>query len=149
MSDYLLDTAVLIRCLRGVTETLNLAQQLTEDGDLHISAWSQLEIWLLVRPEDQKRTAEFLMPFIIHPLNEDIARRAAELVRVHGQTKAPLTYAEAIIAATALQHDLTLVTYHAKNFERIVDLRILNQLQTTITWHEAGDKIKRLAACPL
>lgn len=126
MSDYLLDTDVLIRCLRGVAETLTFAQQLTEQGDLHTSVWSHLEIWLLTQPNDLKQTQEFLMPFIAHPINDEIARRAAELLRLRGDTEAPLTYAEAVVAATALHHGLTLVTYNTKNLETLASLRLVN-----------------------
>jgi predicted nucleic acid-binding protein len=129
VSDYLLDTDVLIRCLRGVSETLAVARQLTEEGDLHTSAWSHLEIWLLAQPSDQKQTLEFLSPFITHPLNEEIARRAADLVKLRGQSETPLTYAEAVIAATALHHGLTLVTYSSKNLETLTPLRLLANAQ--------------------
>lgn len=124
MSDYLLDTDVLIRCLRGVAETLALAHQLTEEGDLHTSVWSHLELWIIAQPEDQEKTLDFLAPFITHPVNEDIARRAAELIKLRGETEAPLTYAEAIMAATALHHGLTLVTYNSRNLESLPPLRI-------------------------
>jgi len=126
VSDYLLDTDVLIRCLRGVAETLSLAQQLTEDGDLHTSVWSHLEIWLLTQPTDQKQTVDFLTPFITHPVNDEIARRAAELLKLRGQTEAPLTYAEAVVAATALHHGLTLVTYNTRNLETLTPLRLFS-----------------------
>ena len=126
MSDYLLDTDVLIRCLRGVAETLSLAAQLTDEGDLHTSVWSHLEIWLLTQPNDQKQTLDFLTPFITHPVNDEIARRAAELLKLRGQSEAPLSYAEAVVAATALQHGLTLVTYNPKNLETLAPLRLLS-----------------------
>lgn len=128
MSDYLLDTDVLVRCLRGVPETLKQAQQLTEEGDLHTSVWSHLEIWLLAQKEDRKQTLDFLAPFITHPLNEEIARRAAELVQARGQSETLLTYAEAVIAATTLQHGLTLVSY-SKNLESLAPLRLLPHTQ--------------------
>jgi len=126
VSDYLLDTDVLIRCLRGVSETLNLAHQLTEEGDLHTSVWSHLEIWLLTQPNDQRQTLDFLAPFIVHPVNDEIARRAADLIKLRGASEAPLTYAEAVIAATALSHGLTLVTYNTKNLENLEHLRLLS-----------------------
>ncbi len=131
MSDYLLDTDVLIRCLRGVAETLTIAQQLTTEGDLHTSAWSHLELWLLVQPKDQKQTLDFLTPFVTHPINEEIARRAADLVKLRGQAEAPLTYAEAVIAATALHHGLTLVTYNARNLNTPASVRLLANAQAT------------------
>lgn len=126
MSDYLLDTDVLIRCLRGVPEALTLAQQLTEEGDLHTSVWSHLEIWLLARQQDQKQTLDFLTPFITHPVNEEIARRAAELVKGRDANQTSLSYAEAVIAATARHHGLTLVTYNSKNLETLTSIRRLS-----------------------
>jgi len=131
VSDYLLDTDVLIRCLRGVAETLAIAQQLTTEGDLHTSAWSHLELWLLVQPKEQKQTLDFLTPFVTHPINEEIARRAADLVKLRGQTEAPLTYAEAVIAATALHHGLTLVTYNARNLTTPASVRLLANARAT------------------
>ncbi len=129
MSDYLLDTDVLARCLRGVPETLAQTQELTDEGDLHISAWSQLELWLWTLPEDRKQTLDFLTPLITHPLNEEIARRAAELVQARGASETPLTYAEAVIAATTLHHGLTLVSY-SKNLETLAPLRLLSPTQS-------------------
>ncbi|MGB8648782.1 MAG: PIN domain-containing protein, partial [Anaerolineae bacterium] len=110
VSDYLLDTDVLVRCLRGMAPTIDLARELTEEGDLHISVWSHLEILTLAHTAQEKRTLDFLTPFIQHPVNEPIARRAAELVR-GGASGARLNMADAIIAATALQHGLTVVTF--------------------------------------
>ncbi len=132
VSDYLLDTDVLIRCLRGVAETLTFAKQLTEQGDLHTSVWSHLEIWLLTQPNDRKLTQDFLTPFIAHPINDEIAKRAAELLKLRGENEAPLTYAEAVIAATALHHGLTLVTYNTKNLESLAPLRLLNSSSPTV-----------------
>lgn len=130
VSDYLLDTDVLLRCLRGVNETLALAQQLTEEGDLHTSVWSHLELWLVAQSKDQKKTLDFLAPFVTHPMSEEIARRAADLIKRRSESETPLTYAEAVIAATALQHGLTLVTYSTTNLESLPSLRIRSSLNT-------------------
>ncbi len=125
MSDYLLDTDVLISCLRGLPGPIGLARELTEEGDLHISVWSHLEILTMARPAEEKRTADFLTTFIGHPVTEPIAHRAAELVRGGGET-ASLNLADAIIAATALQHDLTLVTY-STSLRRVEQLKLYPQ----------------------
>lgn len=124
VSDYLLDTAVLIRCLRGIPETLALARSLTEEGDLHISVWSQFEVLTLTTPREEKHTLEFLAPFIVHTVNEPIAQRAAGLLRSRAANVARLNFAEALIAATALQLGLTLVTYDSQNVRPIEQLRI-------------------------
>ena len=104
-----MDTGVLVRCLRGLPETIAAAKDLTEEGDLHISVWSEVEILTLVREAQEKRTLEFMTPFIEHPVTEPIAQRAAALRR--GDAPSKLSMAQALIAATAVQHGLTLVTY--------------------------------------
>lgn len=124
MSDYLLDTDVLVRCLRGLPETLELARNLTEEGDLHVSVWSEMEVLSLAQPKEEKRTFEFLAPFISHPIIEPIAQRAATLLRRARSLGEPLRISEAIIAATALQHGLTLVTHNSSNLQRLTDLKI-------------------------
>lgn len=124
MSDYLLDTDVLVRCLRGLPETLELARGLTEEGDLHVSVWSELEVLSLAQPKEEKRTFEFLAPFISHPIIEPIAQRAAALLRKAGTDGVSLRISEAIIAATAVQHGLTLVTHNVSNLQRLSELKI-------------------------
>ena len=131
MSDFLLDTGVLIRCLRGMPETLELARGLTEEGDLHISVLSHLEVLTLAQPREEKRTLDFLTPFISHPVNESIAQRAAGLIKVTGPTQ-PLTIADALIAATALQHGLTLVTYDSGHLEQLGELKVYPLGSTTV-----------------
>ncbi len=123
MGDFLLDTDVLVHCLRGLPETLELARELTEEGDLHVSAWSHLEILTMARPEEEKRTVDFLAPFILHPVTEPIAHRAAELVRAGGVTEGRLNLGDAIIAATALQHGLTLVST-STNLRQVEQLKL-------------------------
>ncbi len=123
MSDFLLDTNVLIRCLRGVPETLELARSLTEEGDLHVSVLSHLEVLTLAHSKEEKRTLDFLTPFILHPVNEPIAQRAAALLKSTDPAQ-PLYLSEAIIAATALQHGLILVTYDAGRLQRLSELKL-------------------------
>lgn len=55
------------------------------------------------------------------PINTDIARQAAAL---HVPDPAP--FRDALIAATALHHDMTVVTRNTKDFERFDDLRLTN-----------------------
>ncbi|MCL4423033.1 MAG: type II toxin-antitoxin system VapC family toxin [Actinobacteria bacterium] len=55
------------------------------------------------------------------PIDEAVARRAA---RLHVPDPAP--FRDALIAATALEHRLTVVTRNTRDFERFADLNILN-----------------------
>lgn len=55
------------------------------------------------------------------PVTTDIARRAASL---HVPDPAP--FRDALIAATALHHDMTVVTRNVTDFERFAELEITN-----------------------
>ncbi len=132
MSDFLLDTDVLIRCLRGVSETLELASSLTEEGDLHVSVWSHLEIMTLADPKEEKSTLEFLAPFILHPINDAIAQRAAAMLKTAAAGARPLAFGEAVVAATAIQHGLILVTYSSGNLSQLSELKIFPLAETAV-----------------
>ena len=121
MADYLFDTGVLARCLRGIDETLDLALTLTADGNLHISALSHFEVLAQALPREEKRTLEFLAPFLHLALDENVAEFAARLAREPGAV--PNLF-DAVIAATALRYGLTLVTYNQANFAHVPDLKI-------------------------
>jgi tRNA(fMet)-specific endonuclease VapC len=63
---------------------------------------------------------------IVYPLTEAVVDRAAEIygsLRRRGQ---PISDADLLIAATALLHDLSLVTGNEDHFKRLDGLRIIN-----------------------
>jgi len=60
---------------------------------------------------------------VVYPVTVPISRRAAELRRAHR-----MKLGDAIIAATALEHDLELITRNESDFRRISGLRIVNPL---------------------
>jgi predicted nucleic acid-binding protein len=55
------------------------------------------------------------------PVNAEIARRAAAL-----QVPDPAPFRDALIAATALHHDMTVITRNTNDFERFTDLTVTN-----------------------
>lgn len=73
-----------------------------------------LRTWL-----DTGVTTAFTDRFL--PITAEIARQAAAL---HVPDPAP--FRDALIAATALHHDMTVVTRNIKDFERFNNLRITN-----------------------
>ena len=75
---------------------------------------SLLRAWL-----DQSVAAAFKSRVL--PVDERVARRAAAL---HVPDPAP--FRDALIGATALVHDMTVVTRDLKDFQRFDDLDILN-----------------------
>jgi len=123
MADYLLDTNVLILHLR---ERYNVATLLTQWGpirELYISVVTRTEILAGMRPHEEERTMVLLDSLINLHVDEAIADRAGRLIYRYARQGIQLSFPDALIAATALQHDLTLVTTNVKHFP-MPDLRV-------------------------
>jgi predicted nucleic acid-binding protein len=114
--DYLLDTGVLIRCLRGDKDALSLWASLAATGDLHISAVTYLEIIAGMQPREEVITYDMLASCICHPLDEAGGERAGRLIARYRSQGIALSVPDAAIAATALLASCTLVTYNRKHF---------------------------------
>lgn len=117
VAKYLVDSDVLIWVLRNRQETVQLAERLAQESGetLACSAVSVLEIWMGTRPSEQTRTTALLEALDILPIDGPIAKRAAELLQAHRAPRDPREWLDALIAATALQYHLTLVTYNQRD----------------------------------
>lgn len=116
MPDYLLDTGVLINCLRGNEKALALFDELAAAAELHISAVTYLEMIAGMHPREQEITYDLLHACLVRPIDEVVAEQAGRLIARHRAQGAILAVPDAAIAATALLNGLSLVTYNAKHF---------------------------------
>jgi predicted nucleic acid-binding protein len=137
MSGFLLDTNIPSEMTRPYPQ-LSVSQWLddADDDDLYFSVVSLGEILKGItilqqgrrRAELQQWLDGILRPWFVGrvlPVNEPIAERWGVLA---GQCKLmgkPLNIADGFIAATALEHDLTLVTRNVTDFEGL-GVAILN-----------------------
>ncbi len=135
---YLLDTNVVselrkIRLGKADGHVANWADSM-DAADLYLSVITiqELEIGVLLAERSDPRTGTLLRTWLdtsvapafadrVLPIDEAVARRAA---RLHVPDPAP--FRDALIAATALEHHLTVVTRNTRDFERFADLDILN-----------------------
>ena len=69
-----------------------------------------------MRPEEQEKTERFLSSLECYPINGSIARRAGSLKAGFAKRGQTLALADMIVAATALEHQLTLITDPRKDF---------------------------------
>ncbi len=124
---YLLDTNILIYIEKGISDAvvLDFLSEATVDGTL-ISVATEIEVlgFVFSSPSGLQRMEELVADTIVLPLDRDTALRA---IAVRRERKIKL--GDAIIAATALIHNLTLVTNNVKDFTAIDGLTVVNPFQ--------------------
>ncbi len=108
----LVDTDVLIDHLRGHRRLMASRDQ------VHVSTVTRAELFS-GRGVEERRIRRLLQPMIELPVDAAIAERAGRLRRDSAR-RLP----DALIAATALEHKLTLVTRNTRDFEGIRALRV-------------------------
>jgi predicted nucleic acid-binding protein len=119
----LFDTDILIWVQRGNLRAARLVERAAQRS---ISALSYMELIQSSQNKDQHRhTKDFLATFgfDLVPLSENIGHRAAiyieEYTLSHG-----IRAGDAIIAATAVENNLTLASSDRKHFSPIKDLKL-------------------------
>ncbi len=122
MNEYLADTNVFITLFKGNNEleALLLKTQPAINSIVYLEliqgAKSKKEI---------RRIEEYLTAFELHHFDESISNRSIDLIRTYS-TSHGLRLPDAVIAATCLENDFTLITFNIKDFRFIDGLKILD-----------------------
>jgi predicted nucleic acid-binding protein len=127
---YLIDGNWIIPYLTGLDEAIQLLESLSGEG-IAISIISYIEVYQGVeRDPDPRQAAQQLQAFLenapILPVSLPVAQGCARLREsLRKQGKRVRTRAlDLIVAATALEHDLTLVTKNRDDFNDIRGLKL-------------------------
>jgi hypothetical protein len=80
MSDYLLDTQDLIRCLRDFGPTLDLVQGLADRDELGVSVRYRVEVLARMSPRAEAATPQLLSPLANLPVTVQVADLAGNLI---------------------------------------------------------------------
>src|SRR5579872_7098762 len=119
----LFDTDILIWIEKGNTK----AAQLVNSADIRkLSIYTFMELLQGARNKaEQKSIKDFLSDyqFEILPLNENIGHRAAIYIGEYGLSGG-MRAGDALIAATATEHNLVLASSNKKHFKCIHDLQL-------------------------
>lgn len=111
MAELLIDTDVFIDHLRGHGPLSSITRG-------SYSSITRAE--LFAGPEDQELLVEgVLLPYVEIAVDTSVARRAGRLRRA-----TRLEIPDALIAATAMEHGLVLLTRNMRDFGRVPDLRV-------------------------
>lgn len=113
---YLLDTDVVIWHLRNKSEIVALVESLSQAGRLGISALTRLEVGIGVKERERGSTREFLAALKTYEVNGEIADMAGEFIRRYQAQGITLDIVDAVIAATAVANDLSLVTLNTRHY---------------------------------
>lgn len=117
MAIYLLDTSVIIDALNQKRGRWQLLGSLVEAGDtLACSVVTLTEIYAGVRPNEMPLTEQFLDALEHYQLDSRLARDAGLLKNEWAKQGRTLGVVDLIIAATALAHNLALMTDNRKDF---------------------------------
>ena len=117
MAIYLLDTSVILDVLNQKRGRWQLLAALVEGGDtLACSAVTLTEIYAGIRPNEIANTERFLDGLHHYGLDPQLARSAGLLKNEWAKKGRTLGIVDLIIAATALAHNLVLMTDNRKDF---------------------------------
>ena len=117
MSSLLLDTDVLIEYLRGSEAAIAYLEGLT--GELSVSAITVAELYAGVRGSIEREALDlFLGAFIVIPVTHTISVAAGDHRRQCGPSHGT-DLPDAILAATAEDQGVSLVTFNVRHFPMI------------------------------
>ena len=124
MANYLLDSGLVIRHLRGQRRIVQFIRGMGKMGRLSVSTITRLELHAGMTADERYATQKLLSRFVTINLDRNIADRAGDLIRESRAHGNPLAVPDAIIAATALAHNLTLVTLNTDHFTGLSGLSL-------------------------
>ena len=125
---YLLDTNACIRVLNGSSPRLVARLRAHEPAEIRLSAVVRAELLYGARrsarpAENLRLLARFFAPFVCLPFDDACAERYGQLRVELERADTPIGPNDLLIAATALAHDLVLVTHNVAEFSRVAGLR--------------------------
>jgi tRNA(fMet)-specific endonuclease VapC len=131
---YLLDTCVISDFIKGEPNTLVRLKQ-TQSSDLGVSSITVMELHygLALNPKFAQKAkpliTSFLTTVIIIPFGDKEAEQAAQIRAILKSQGQPIGAYDVLIAATAIQHHLIMVTANQREFDRVIGLQTENWRQ--------------------
>jgi tRNA(fMet)-specific endonuclease VapC len=128
---YLLDTCVISDFIKGELCMQTRLKQ-TPPVDIAISSITIVELryGMMLNPQRAQKIApvitNLIQPIAILPFNTSEAEKAAEIRAILKTQGQPIGAYDVLITATALQHQLIMVTANQREFDRVPGLQTEN-----------------------
>lgn len=119
MIEYLVDTNIFIHILKGNAELASLVDGL--NCAIDTTVYVELIQGSKNKADVEKIELALTEYKLIH-FSEDISRRTIALIRTYSKSHG-LLYADAVIAATCVENDLTLLTLNNRDFRFIKGIK--------------------------
>jgi len=117
VANYLLDTTVIIDCLRGRKEVVDFLTQGVSDGSMvGCCAINIVEVYAGMRENERQVTKKFLDSLEYYEITRDLAELAGGYKRTHSEKGLTLSPSDVIIGAVAISNNLTLVTDNLRHY---------------------------------
>lgn len=121
----IIDIDILIDVGRGVNEAINCLQDVERKSSLAASVVTQMELFVGCRNKTELREVEkFLQRFQILKLTEQVSETAVDLLRQYRLSHS-LLIADALIAASAIVFDASLISKNQRDYRFISGLNLL------------------------
>lgn len=119
MIEYLPDTNIFFRIFKGDLAVTNLVANL----EIAVDTTVYIECLQGSKSNQEKREIKKVLDnFPLLPITPAISQTAIKLIDSYSNSHG-LLFADALIAASALENDLTLLTYNIGDFKFIKDLK--------------------------
>mgnify|MGYP001579740450 CR=1 FL=1 len=124
--DILFDTNVVLYLLRGDERWLRFVEErgIEVNG---VSAMTFMEVEMGMMTDKERDMAEgFFNETVIVPIHEDIARTATRFLRESSRSLRSPHLADAVIAATAAELGIPLLTNNPRDFKRFPGVKVIS-----------------------
>lgn len=121
---YLLDTDILIWMIRGKKKYLSWFYKLKGKITISISTLTIAEIYKNIYPTELIRTEQLIDDCDILDVTSSIAKQGGLYYQMYIKKLRNLHIIDCIIAATAREHELTLLTLNTRHFP-MSDIRLI------------------------
>lgn len=117
MASYLLDTTVIIDCLRGRKEAVGFLTEIASEGSsVGCCAINIAEVYAGMRENERQVTKKFLDSLEYYEATRNLAELAGEYKKEYAGKGITLSLSDVIIAAVAISNNLILVTDNLRHY---------------------------------